>query len=51
MTLRALAAILILFAGFPANAPAQERSSDEIVRLAWKASNDGDYKGRLGVDR
>ena len=36
--------IVLFFAVFPVYAQTQERSSDEIVRLSWEASKDGDIK-------
>ena len=41
---RTLAIILLFFSVFPVYAQTQERSSDEIVRLSWKASKEGDIK-------
>ena len=39
-----IAVIFIFFTFFHANAQAEARSSDEIVRLAWEASNKADVK-------
>jgi beta-glucuronidase len=39
---KALVFILLFIAATPFSAQAQERSSDEIVRLSWQASKEGD---------
>lgn len=41
---KALTLTLIFFTAFPLCAQAQQRLSDEIVRLSWKASQEGDIK-------
>ena len=40
----ALVATLLFLRHCPVYAQTQERSSSEIVRLSWKASNEGDLK-------
>ena len=49
VTTKALAIIFFLFTAFPVYAQTAGRSSDEIVRLSWKASSDGDLKALTGL--